>query len=258
MNEIIAALERAGLPFSADEGGAVVRGDCLRTARALDGIQLDAIIIDPPWMTPAAAVVADQKGGSKGRLWSDMLVLRDAMESYFAACKSLIRPGGAMCVFCGDISAAVMAEPLYGLFHRTQLLTWRKSSGSRGRIAAPFLMKSEFIWYCADGMGWPSGGNGLKSPYTDMLAVEPVLDFPGIPPADRIHPSQKPEALLELLIKICVPPGGIVADFFAGSFSVQRAALNCGRQYVCAEADGDFCKRAETLLSRRGVRKLLL
>ena len=249
-------LEDAGIPFAADAAGVVVRGDCLRVAGALAGIRLDAIIQDPPWMTPAAAVVADQKGGSKGRLWGDMLILRDAMDAYFRAVRPFIRPGGAMCIFCGDISGAVMAESLYGLFNRIQLLTWKKT-GAPGRVAPPMICKSEFVWYCADGMGWPSGGGALKSP-TGMKCIEPVLCFEAVKPSHRIHPSQKPEALLELLIKICVPPGGIVADFFAGSFALQRAALNTGRKYLCVEADGDFCARAKKHLSRMGIRERLL
>lgn len=53
----------------------------------------------------------------------------------------------------------------------------------------------------------------------------------------RIHPAQKPEALIETLISYLSSPGELVLDLFAGSFTTTRVALETGRQPVAVERD---------------------
>lgn len=54
------------------------------------------------------------------------------------------------------------------------------------------------------------------------------------------HPTQKPVALMEELIKIYTNPGDLVVDPFAGSCSVAIACINTGRRYICNELDPEF------------------
>src|SRR5690606_7258038 len=44
------------------------------------------------------------------------------------------------------------------------------------------------------------------------------------------YPTQKPLALLELLIRACSPPGGLIVDPCCGSGTTLVAALNTGRR----------------------------
>lgn len=52
-----------------------------------------------------------------------------------------------------------------------------------------------------------------------------------------IHPTEKPDALLEILIRTSCPPDGIVGDMFAGSGSAFEASNRAGRRYVGTEID---------------------
>lgn len=253
-------LDRAddfGGKYFADESGLLVQGDCMEVMDALIvyGVEFDAIICDPPWMSPAAAVVDDQVGGKKqGRIWGDMSILGMAFNNCFSRFRRLQKQGGATCIFCGDISGAVFAPLLYPRWQRMQLLTWDKSAGShRGRVLPPFLYKTEFIWYCADGIGNPANGMSRRGETTS-----PILRFTATPPSSRIHQSEKPVALLEHLINLTTPPGGLVADFFAGSFSLQRAAQNTGRRYLCVEMDETFFARAVDARRRGGAQKRIV
>lgn len=51
-----------------------------------------------------------------------------------------------------------------------------------------------------------------------------------------LHPTEKPVALLAILVHTCCPPGGPVGDFCAGS-AAGEAAMSTGRAYVGREID---------------------
>jgi site-specific DNA-methyltransferase (adenine-specific) len=63
-----------------------------------------------------------------------------------------------------------------------------------------------------------------------------------------IHPTEKPAALLEILIKTSCPPGGQVGDFFAGSGAAGDACAITGRRYIGCEADPGMAARANARL----------
>jgi len=62
------------------------------------------------------------------------------------------------------------------------------------------------------------------------------------------HPTVKAQALMQYLIKLITPPGGIVLDPFAGSGSTLVAANKLGHPYIGIEIDPDYCKIAEKRL----------
>ena len=60
----------------------------------------------------------------------------------------------------------------------------------------------------------------------------------------RIHPTQKPEALWEYLIKTYTNPGDLVLDNCAGSGTTVVACKQTGRRYLCIEKDRDYWLKA--------------
>lgn len=58
------------------------------------------------------------------------------------------------------------------------------------------------------------------------------------------HPTVKPVKLLEYLIKLITPPGGIVLDHFCGSGSTLRAADNLGFRAIGIEKSVEACEIA--------------
>lgn len=61
----------------------------------------------------------------------------------------------------------------------------------------------------------------------------------------RLHPSQKPVALLELLIQAYSNPGETVLDNCMGSGSTCVAAINTGRHYIGFEKDPQYFEIAK-------------
>jgi site-specific DNA-methyltransferase (adenine-specific) len=80
--------------------------------------------------------------------------------------------------------------------------------------------------------GTVSGSNG-----TQVLHKRDPQDFAG-----NNHPTVKPVALMDYLIKLVTKPGGIVLDPFNGSGSTGMAAVKAGYKYVGCELDKNYCE----------------
>lgn len=60
-----------------------------------------------------------------------------------------------------------------------------------------------------------------------------------------IHPTQKPERLLERLLNLVSRAGAVVVDPFMGSGSTAIACLNSGRHFIGWEIDKEYFHGAE-------------
>jgi site-specific DNA-methyltransferase (adenine-specific) len=59
-------------------------------------------------------------------------------------------------------------------------------------------------------------------------------------PAKNFHPTVKPTSLMEYLIKLVTPPGGVVLDPFTGSGSTGKAAILEGFDFIGIELTEDY------------------
>lgn len=74
-------------------------------------------------------------------------------------------------------------------------------------------------------------GNNESDGMTQQLIHAPRANF---------HPTVKPTALMEYLIKLVTPPNGIVLDPFTGSGSTGKAALLNGYQFIGIELTEEY------------------
>jgi site-specific DNA-methyltransferase (adenine-specific) len=65
-------------------------------------------------------------------------------------------------------------------------------------------------------------------------------DKRGAAPRQNFHPTVKPTALMEYLVKLVTPPGGTVLDPFTGSGSTGKAALLNGFKFIGIELTADY------------------
>ena len=64
-----------------------------------------------------------------------------------------------------------------------------------------------------------------------------VLTFASDKQKSHLHPTQKPLALCEYMIKTYTNPGDLVLDSCAGSCTTGVASINTGRNFICIEKD---------------------
>jgi site-specific DNA-methyltransferase (adenine-specific) len=76
--------------------------------------------------------------------------------------------------------------------------------------------------------------------------------------AKNFHPTVKPTSLMEYLIKLVTPPGGVVLDPFTGSGSTGKAAILQGFQFIGIEMTEEYLpiiegrlKHAEAMVAER-------
>ena len=65
------------------------------------------------------------------------------------------------------------------------------------------------------------------------------------------HPTQKPVALFEYLIRTYTNPGDLVLDCCMGSGTTAIACLNTNRRFVGFELDPEYCRMAQDRIDRR-------
>ena len=96
-----------------------------------------------------------------------------------------------------------------------------------------------------------SGGASRFFPVFKYQAKAPKKERPVIELEDGTkiqHPTVKPVALMEWLVELITPPGGVVLDPFAGSGTTLQAAINKGFTPIGIEQDADYIKLIEKRL----------
>lgn len=61
---------------------------------------------------------------------------------------------------------------------------------------------------------------------------------------DRIHPTQKPEKLIRMLLKDYAQEGFLIADFFSGSGTTAVVCKQEGFDFIAIEKDEEFYKKS--------------
>src|SRR5581483_3247502 len=82
-------------------------------------------------------------------------------------------------------------------------------------------------------------GRGFRAGYAQTVTGYPrnILEFPG---ERGCHPTQKPVALMEYLVRTYTRPGDLVLDNTMGSGTTGVACVRAGRRFVGIERDPGY------------------
>lgn len=176
--------------------------------------------------------------------------------------RDLLAEDGSLYLHCDWRLAPHMRLVLDEVFGPERFLgdiVWHYTGG--GRSERYFSRKHDRLLHYAASRRWifnvdavrvpykPTSGyakNGITSasgkrysPNPLGTPVDDVWDIPMINPlsGERLdYPTQKPEALLERIIKASSRPGDLVADFFCGSGTLPAVAEKLGRKWLAADS----------------------
>ena len=204
----------------------LILGDALEILPTLSGF--DAVVMDPPYAIPTQVA----SGRSVARSVGDLSLVEATFRLVFSAVADQMRAGGRLFCFCDGASYPVVYRAAYNRF-LSALLVWDKGRIGMGR---EFRKSHELILHCWTGET-PIFSDGVGRP--DVLRFAPVGD-------ERIHPAEKPVALIDHLLTVC---SGRVLDPFMGSGAIGQAALERGHEFVGIEIEPSYfdiaCRRIE-------------
>lgn len=205
-------------------GQRLILGDCLEVMPLLG--RFDAVVTDVPYGI-------SQKSNGLRRLDYGEWDKEGATDVALAAIR-LASSAPTIIAWCDWRQVKSIADKLDGRSER--VLTWTKPNPPVLNGQSLFLSATEHAYYGKLAGAWFSGG--CQKSY-----------WMGPPPADRQHPTQKPEWLMERCVSSVVPPEGTCLDPFMGSGTTLVACQKLGRQGTGIELDPDYfdiaCKRVD-------------
>lgn len=95
----------------------------------------------------------------------------------------------------------------------------------------------------------PNSMTALKKTYSDKFPIS-LLEFEKPTGKDRIHPTQKPVALFEYLIKTYTNEDNIVLDNVIGSGTTAIACLNTNRKFIGIEKEEKYYDIAKERINK--------
>ncbi len=211
----------------------IAQADCLDALADLKTETVNAVIIDPPYcaggFTEGGRTAAKGMGvvgfdwfqgdnmTTSGLVW---LLRHVAIEAH-----RVLVDKGSLCVFCDWRMVPMLAPALEssGLRWRN-MVVWDKQVPGLG--TGSFRARHEIVLHLLKGTGVPKYA-------TDVGNVIPAKR---VPPKRKNHPTEKPQELLQAIIRATTPEGGTLADVFCGGGSLAEAAIRTGRKAIVSDA----------------------
>ncbi|MCS1410628.1 MAG: DNA adenine methyltransferase YhdJ [Verrucomicrobia subdivision 3 bacterium] len=245
---------------------------------------VDLIFADPPYNIGKRFVDFEDK-------WPSDAEYAKWCEKWLNACISKLKANGSL-----YIMTSTQCMPYLDIYLRDRLsilarIVWHyDSSGVQAK--KKFGSMYEPILFCVKDEGnYTFNGADIKveartgatrklidyrkpqpTQYNTTKIPGNVWPFPRVRyrmPEYEEHPSQKPEALLERIIKVSSNPGDVILDPFSGTFTTGAVAKRLGRQSIgierelqyikiglrrlgiCSELDGELLKALDKSYVRR-------
>ena len=226
----------------------LLHGDCLELMKDIPDGSVDMILCDLPY-------------GMTQNKWDTIIPFDKLWEQY----NRVIKDNGAIALFCDGMFTSNLLQSNKKMWRYN--LVWDKQRGcdflnanvkplkSHEDIAIFYKKKPIYnkqFWYStaykrtkngtlSDNYGdrrtaYSESKHGERNPLT-------IISFPK--DGNKVHPTQKPVALLEYLIKTYTLENEIVLDNCMGSGSTGVACVNTGRKFIGMELDRKYFDIAE-------------
>jgi site-specific DNA-methyltransferase (adenine-specific) len=231
--------------------------DCLDVLRRIPDQSIQLVICDPPYNINVAA-------------WDDHAHYVDWAGKWIGEVERVLKPSGNFVLFgglqyqgeagSGDLLSLMGWMRSHSEMALANLIIWNYPNGmSAQRFFAnrheeiAWFSRSPKYFFDLDAVREPLDTERLEIYKRDKRLNHESLDK-GINPTnvwkiprlngnskERVgHPTQKPKALIERLVRALSYPGSTVLDFFAGSGVTPRVAIETNRHSIASDADESF------------------
>ena len=219
----------------------LIHGDCLEKMKDIQDKSIDMILCDLPYGTTSCA-------------WDVVIPFEPLWEQY----KRIIKDRGAIVLFGSEPFSSYLRMSNIKNYKYDWIWDKKKGGNIMNLKQQPYKVH-EIISVFAGGNYYPimtgqklrtgktySAGeaNGIKNysdlRYYDKKYPKNILEFSNANQKGKVHPTQKPVALLEYLIKTYTLEGETVLDNTMGSGSTGVACVNTKRNFIGIEKDDKY------------------
>src|SRR6476661_97201 len=256
-------------PRSHDESAAspsMLVGDCVAEMANLPAASVDVVFADPPYNLQ---LQGDLKRPDDSRVdavdddwdkFSSFSAYDDFTRAWLAACRRAMKPNATLWVIGSYHNIFRVGALLQDLgFWILNDIVWRKSNPMPNFRGRRFTNAHEtLIWAARDAAkrNYTFNYEALKAGNDDIQMRSDWL-FPLCTGEERLkggdgkklHPTQKPEALLARIILAASRPDDLVLDPFSGTGTTGAVARRLRRRFVGIERAAEYAAAAQTRIA---------
>ncbi len=225
-------------------------GDCLERMKEITDGSVDMILADPPYGTTACK-------------WDSIIPLAPMWEQL----KRVIKPNGAIVMTASQPFTTVLIASNLADFKYSWVWDKVKPNGHLVSKIRPMQRTEDVLVFGAGKINYYPIMTDREKPKkskeysrteimggvkTDMVGKtldkkypQNVLVFSNATQTGKLHPTQKPVALMEYLIKTYTLEGETVLDFTMGSGTTGVACKNLNRKFIGIEKDEKYFEIAK-------------
>ena len=251
----------SAVPARAEWLDTILKGDCVAALERLPEKSVDVIFADPPYNLQLDGDL-HRPDQSKVDAVDDAWDQFDSFEAYDAftrawllAARRVLKPNGTIWVIGSYHNIFRVGAKMQDLgFWILNDVVWRKTNPMPNFRGRRFQNAHEtLIWASRDqsGKGYTFNYDALKASNDDLqmrtdwlfpicTGGERLKDGNG----DKVHPTQKPEALLARVMMASSKPGDVILDPFFGSGTTGAVAKRLGRHFVGVEREQSYIDAA--------------
>jgi modification methylase len=240
-------------------------GDCVTVLDKLPPESVDLVFADPPYNLQLQNELKrpdDSKVDAVDEDWdqfASFAAYDQFTRAWLSACRRVMKPSATLWVIGSYHNIFRVGTLLQDTgFWILNDVVWRKTNPMPNFRGRRFTNAHEtLIWaardretrYTFNYEALKAGNEDLqmRSDWTIPLCTgeERLKDGTG----RKLHPTQKPEALVARAILSASKPGDVVLDPFFGTGTTGAAARRLGRHYVGIERDATYAARAEARIA---------
>ncbi len=248
----------AGRPDWLDE---IIVGDCVAALERLPAASVDVVFADPPYnlQLEGALTRPDQsRVDAVDDEWDkfESFSAYDAFtRAWLLACRRVLKPNGTLWVIGSYHNIFRVGTTLQDLgYWMLNDIVWRKANPMPNFRGKRFTNAHEtLIWASRsqDAKSYTFNYEAMKA-FNDDLQMRSDWLLPICTGGERLkdeggaklHPTQKPEALLYRVLLASTNPGDVVLDPFSGTGTTAAVARRLGRHFVGVERDPAYAEAA--------------
>ena len=218
------------------ESNVIYNYDCLDHEKGMNLLPdncIDMVLIDPPNFIPAKHYATRTHFR---RCFSDLSLLEYFYRDYFTELERIIKDTGTIYIFCNGQSYPLFYYYTFFFTKSVRPLIWDKIVSINGYS---WRHQHEIILF-----GEMPKTKPIKTGDGDIIKCRAV------PVKKRRHPAEKPEELIEKLIKKSSKEGDIILDTFFGGGVSLIVAKRLNRRFIGWEIEPKYFKIAELGLGK--------